>query len=104
MNSRAMIVFWVVVIAIGVLNHAISRIANLQVVRNHSLKTSGRLWNLYSSAISRLTVPATFGNRCAQKVGWGTIPPRLQSLTLFAFLVLNIILSIHGYKIVPVNM
>ncbi|SPJ75336.1 related to ferric reductase Fre2p [Fusarium torulosum] len=102
--GRAMIVFWVVVIAIGILNHAISQIANLQVVRNHSSKSGGRLWNLYSSAISRLTVPATFGNRCAQKVGWGTIPPRLQSLTLFAFLVLNIILSIHGYKIVPVNM
>ncbi|KAG5664952.1 hypothetical protein KAF25_008686 [Fusarium avenaceum] len=102
--GRVMIIFWVVVIAIGVLNHAISRIANLQVVRNHSSKSGGRLWNLYSSAVSRLTVPATFGNRCAQKVGWGTIPPRLQSLTLFAFLALNIVLSIHGYKIVPVNM
>ncbi|KAF5676147.1 ferric reductase Fre2p [Fusarium heterosporum] len=102
--GRAMIIFWVIVIAIGVVNHAIYQIVNLQIVRNHSPKYGGQLWNLYSWTIGRINVPATFGNRCAQKVGWGTVPPRLQSLTLFAFLLLNIALSIHGYRIVPVNM
>ncbi|KAF4951396.1 hypothetical protein FSARC_12926 [Fusarium sarcochroum] len=102
--GNAMIMFWVVVVAIGVLNHAILQIANLQVVRNHTSKSGGRLWNLYTWTLSRLTTPATYGDRCAQKVGWGTVPPRIQSLTLFAFLLLNIALSIHGYRIVPINM
>ncbi|RFN50191.1 hypothetical protein FIE12Z_5548 [Fusarium flagelliforme] len=102
--GRAMIYFWIVVIAIGVLNHAIQQIGNLQITRNHSSKSGGRLWNFYTSTVNRWIVPATFGDRCAQKVGWGTVPPRIQSLTLFAFLILNIALSIHGYRIVPINM
>jgi len=102
--SRAMIYFWIVVIAIGVLNHAIQQIGNSQIVRNHSSKSGGRPWNFYTSTVNRWIVPATFGDRCAQKVGWGTVPPRIQSLTLFAFLILNIALSIHGYRIVPINM
>jgi hypothetical protein len=102
--SRAMIIFWIVVIAIGVLNHLMQQIANSQIVRDHSNKSGGRLWSLYTSAVNRIAVPATFGDRCSQKVGWGTVPPRIQSLTLFAFLILNIVLSIHGYRIVPINM
>ncbi|KAJ4251005.1 hypothetical protein NW762_011655 [Fusarium torreyae] len=102
--GNAMIVFWVVVVTIGVLNHAVLHIANLQVVRSHTSKSGGTLWNFYTWTLSRLTTPATYGDRCAQKVGWGTVPPRIQSLTLFAFLLLNIALSIHGYRIVPINM
>ena len=101
---RAMITFWIVVVAIGVLNHAILHIANLQMVRNYSSRSGGRLWNFYNWALNRLTVPAFIGDRCAQKVGWGTVPPQIQSWTLLAFLLLNIALSILGYRIVPVNM
>ncbi|KAF4446879.1 hypothetical protein F53441_9510 [Fusarium austroafricanum] len=102
--GRAMIIFWVVVVAIGVLNHAILKFANLQLVRNHTSKSGGRLWNLYTWTINRITVPATFGDRCAQKVGWGTVPPQIQSWTLFVFLLLNVVLSIIGIRIVPINM
>ncbi|KAI1055609.1 hypothetical protein LB505_010009 [Fusarium chuoi] len=102
--GRAMITFWIVVVAIGVLNHAILHIANLQMVRNYSSRSGGRFWNFYNWALNCITVPAFMGDQCAQKVGWGTVPPQIQSLTLFAFLLLNIALSILGYRIVPVNM
>ncbi|GKU08506.1 unnamed protein product [Fusarium langsethiae] len=102
--GRAMIIFWIVVVTIGVMNHLMQQIANSQIVRNHSFKSGGRLWSLYTSTINQIAVPATFGDRCSQKVGWGTVPPRIQSLTLFAFLILNVVLSIHGYRIVPINM
>ncbi|KAF4461294.1 ferric reductase Fre2p [Fusarium albosuccineum] len=102
--GAAMVVFWAVVVAIGIVNHAILHISNLQLVRSKTPKSGWKFWNFYTWVLSRVTVPATFGNRCAQKVGWGTVPPRIQSLTLFAFLILNIVLSIHGYRIVPVNM
>ncbi|KAF4972129.1 hypothetical protein FZEAL_9661 [Fusarium zealandicum] len=102
--GAAMVVFWAVVIAIGMLNHAILYISNLHMVRSRTPKSGRGFWNFYSWALNLITVPATFGDRCAQKVGWGTVPPRIQSLTLLAFLFINIVLSIHGYKIVPVNM
>ncbi|KAF5019322.1 hypothetical protein F66182_8679 [Fusarium sp. NRRL 66182] len=100
----AMIVFWMVVVAIGLLNHAVQQMANLHVFRNRSPKPGGKLWSRYASAVSRITTPAAFGDRCAQKVGWGTVPPRIQSLTLLVFLLLNIVLSVYGYKLAPVNM
>lgn len=51
-----------------------------------------------------VTVPATFGRRCLQNVGWCTIPPRVESLTILLFLVLNIAFSIHGYYIFKGNL
>lgn len=49
-----------------------------------------------------LLTPASFRQRCAQDVaGWGTVPPRVQSLTIGVFLLLNVVGSIHGYKIFP---
>lgn len=99
-----MIIFWIVVIVIGIFNHVLQQIATSNMVRNHLSKSGGRFWSLYTSTVNRIAVPATFGDRCAQKVGWGTVPPRIQSLTLLAFLILNIVLSIHGYRIVPINM
>ncbi|KAM5346155.1 hypothetical protein ACJ41O_009160 [Fusarium nematophilum] len=102
--GAAMVVFWAIVVAIGMLNHAILHISNLQIVRSRTPKSGWKLWNFYTWALSFISVPATFGNRCAQKVGWGTVPPRIQSLTLLAFLFINVVLSIHGYRIVPENM
>ena len=51
-----------------------------------------------------LTVPAAFGYKCAQNVGWCTIPPRVQSFTIFIFVVINVFFCIHGYHVFPGNM
>lgn len=102
-NSGAMVIFWAVAIAIGLTTHFIATISNLQILQRRSLGPLNGVWNSYKWLSSTITVPATFGYRCAQKIGWGTVPPRIQSLTLLAFLFINVVFSIHGYKIVPVN-
>ena len=98
-----MVVFWVVTVAIGLGSHLVTTISNLEVVQHQSLKPIRKLWNSYTRLSSRVTVPATFGYRCAQKIGWGTVPPRVQSLTILAFLLINIAFSIHGYRITEEN-
>ena len=45
-----------------------------------------------------VVVPATFGYRCSQPLGWCTIPPRIQSLTIFAFVALNTVLCCINYR------
>ncbi|KAF7556911.1 hypothetical protein G7046_g6172 [Stylonectria norvegica] len=102
--GAAMIVFWAIVVAIGVGSRLTSVISNLQIVPHQSLKPLRKVWDFYTWLSSSITVPATFGYRCAQKVGWGTVPPRLQSLTIFAFLTINVVFSIHGYRIVKHNL
>lgn len=51
-----------------------------------------------------LLLPATFGQHCSQNIWWCTIPPRIQSLTLVAFLLLNVGCSIQGYKVTAINL
>lgn len=51
-----------------------------------------------------VTVPATFGRRCLQNVGWCTIPPRVESLTILLFLILSIAFSVHGYYVFKGNL
>ncbi|OAA66568.1 plasma membrane ferric-chelate reductase [Niveomyces insectorum RCEF 264] len=52
-----------------------------------------------------VTLPATFGYRCAQAFfGWYTVPPRIQSLTIVAFVALNVATCVVGYKTFPGNM
>ncbi|KAI8674461.1 FAD-binding FR-type domain-containing protein [Fusarium keratoplasticum] len=101
--GAAMVVFWVVVVAIGIMNHVGQHIAALRMVRSKSSGSGSKLSNFYTRTLGSITTPATFGDRCAQKIGWGTVPPRIQSLTLVAFLLVNIALSIHGYRITPEN-
>ncbi|KAK1964789.1 ferric reductase like transmembrane component [Colletotrichum sublineola] len=93
------IVFWFIVIAIGLGSRLVSAIGYLQKRecdprKTPSIRHASALW------LKRyITVPATFGYRCSQNLGWCTIPPRIQSLTILAFIVVNTFFCIHGYKI-----
>ncbi|KAL6704881.1 hypothetical protein ACN47E_007564 [Coniothyrium glycines] len=51
-----------------------------------------------------LTIPATFNQRCSQPYGWCTIPPRLQSLTIFFFVAFNVILCTCSYRLTDGNL
>ena len=80
-------IFWAVVIAVGIANQMLTRLNAPQDQRSVWLKRN-------------ILTPATFGQRCVQDFGgWGTLPPRIQTLTLSLFLVLNIVCSIHGYEV-----
>lgn len=51
-----------------------------------------------------ITTPATFGDRCSRPYGWCTIPPRIQSLTIFLFVALNIVFCICSYRLTEGNL
>ncbi|KAF9691779.1 hypothetical protein EKO04_010513 [Ascochyta lentis] len=51
-----------------------------------------------------ITVPAAFGNRCSQPLGWCTIPPRAQALTIAGFVALNIVLCCASYRLTDGNL
>ena len=51
-----------------------------------------------------ITLPATFGYRASQNFGWYTVPPRIQTLTILAFTVINIVLCVHGYRVFRGNL
>ncbi|KAF1937043.1 ferric-chelate reductase [Clathrospora elynae] len=107
--------FWIIVVSIGVTTRLISFISNhnTQDKRCRSIPESG----LESSIKSRnilvasqawlkhyLTTPATFGDRCSRPYGWCTIPPRIQSLTIFVFIALNIVLCSCSYRLTDGNL
>jgi predicted ferric reductase len=107
--------FWIVVVTFGISTRLVSLIANLEHKRRHKIQAA-----MYTrsprtkqkSIFSRpqawtkrhITVPATFGNRCSQPYGWCTIPPRIQSLTILVFVLLNVTLCLCGYQLTDGNL
>jgi hypothetical protein len=92
-------VFWVVVAFLGVSHKAYLAISRIYFTQNRL--TSGVIRSHTTSWFKRhVTIPATFGYRCAQNVWWATIPPRAQTITLIIFLLMNIVFNIHGYRII----
>ncbi|GJC84319.1 ferric/cupric reductase transmembrane component B [Colletotrichum liriopes] len=85
--SFYVIVFWFIVIAIGLGSRLVSAIGNLQN-REHDPRKTPSIHHASALWLKRyITVPATFGYRCSQNLGWCTIPPRIQSLTIVAFII-----------------
>lgn len=107
--------FWTFVISFGILTRLLSSISTLAhqgtsyqpvsefesgaVVKSHSIFSTPNSW------LKRyLTIPATFGNRCSRPHGWCTVPPRIQSLTIFLFLALNVTLCAISYPLTSGNL
>ncbi|KAL7786554.1 ferric reductase like transmembrane component domain-containing protein [Trichoderma afarasin] len=96
-------VFWVAVVFVGVAYKVHLAITQLRGRQNNF--DSVRIWTETGSWFKRnIIIPATFGYRCAQNVWWATIPPRIQSLTITLFLIMNIVFCIHGYRIIDENL
>ncbi|KAI9150852.1 ferric-chelate reductase [Paramyrothecium foliicola] len=95
----AMGFFWAIVVAVGAANRALTQ---LKIWPGHFFP--GRGGN-YSWLKRNVIVPATFGKRCVQDFGGlGTLPPRIQTLTLLAFIFLNVLCCVHGYRVFEGNM
>jgi hypothetical protein len=90
--------FWAGVIAMGMLN----RLA--WFCRTSGPGHHAHQWRPYTWLKGHVLVPATFGHRMAQSFGqWCTVPPRVQSLTVAAFIAVNVVFSVHGYRFVDDN-
>ncbi|KAI1078820.1 ferric reductase like transmembrane component [Whalleya microplaca] len=118
--GSAMFFFWGVVVAIGLLNRVVIVFSHILTGKRRDWKSiplsepggdrgsdddGSRGLSFFTRWIRRyVTVPATFGYRTAQPFGWYTVPPRIQSLTIFAFVVMNIVFCVHGYHVFPGNL
>lgn len=97
-----MVVFWAAVVAVGAANRLV--LATSRFLCRYRLYKSSHGFEASMWLKRHVTVPATFGYSAATEVWCGTIPLRIQTLTLVAFAVMNILCSIYGYKITPVNL
>lgn len=107
--------FWVVVVAIGMSARLLSLIRNLllqnqkyQPLPDGDSEPSAKARRSFSPSNAwlkqHLTIPATFGDRCSRPLGWCTIPPRIQSLTILLFIILNIVLCSRSYHLTDGNL
>jgi predicted ferric reductase len=107
--------FWIVVVTFGISTRLVSLIANLEYKKRDKIQSAmytrsprtkqESIFSRPQAWIKRhITVPATFGNRCSQPYGWCTIPPRIQSLTILVFVLLNVALCLRGYQLTDGNL
>lgn len=52
---------------------------------------------------SRLILPATFGKHCQAPIAGGTIPPRLETLVIVVYVILNVVFCFPGYDLFHQN-
>lgn len=112
--SYAMYAFWALVVSVSIFNQLVHILTSLRrdgplidaegvMPRQAARKVTafGRVLHLLRQ---HLTVPATFGHKRAQPIGWCTVPTRIQSLTIGLFVLLNVVLSLVDYPIFDGNM
>ncbi|KAK8147512.1 hypothetical protein G3M48_001521 [Beauveria asiatica] len=100
--GAAVLAFWVVVVAIGFV-HRLYLVACRLYYSYPSLQLVKLPLGPSSWLKRRLLLPATFGYRCAQRT-WGcSVPPRIQSITIFAFIAINTAYSVIGYRLTKEN-
>jgi len=102
-----MYIFWAIVIAVGLTSRLISHLTNASTSREGSnlavesaatlYNTSGlrqRVQHLYRRYIA---LPHVFDTLDSKSSTWYTIPPRIQTLTIFFFVVINFVLCSVNY-------
>jgi hypothetical protein len=113
--SMCMYYFWGIVISIGICTRLLSLIRGLESQEwmhipdsesnnvNNELKEPSIRALPYALLKRFIIIPATFGYRCSQNIGWCTIPPRIQSLTITSFVLLNIVFCTCSYPVIEGN-
>ncbi|KZM23559.1 oxidoreductase [Ascochyta rabiei] len=105
--------FWIVVVSFGVCFRLLALLTKTKsrewsaALNDENIvpKNQRGVLSLPNTWLKRyITVPAAFGERCSQPVGWCTIPPRAQSLTIAAFIILNIVLCCASYRLTDGNL
>jgi hypothetical protein len=112
-----MIYFWAIVISIGIATRLATFIPRIRKQEWQRVSTdpnepdsTGFPINKTSTSTSRalikryITIPAAFNDRCSQPLGWCTLPSRIQSLTIFLFVLLNIFLCTVDFRITHGNL
>lgn len=106
-SSYALYGFWGIVLLLGFCNRFYSLLAKYvhrSAASDHTKSPRSRLASLKLWIGRHISHPALTGHHAAEPLGWCTIPPRLQSTTLFLFLIVNIVLCCASYRAFPRNL
>lgn len=119
LQRAAMFFFWGIVVAGGLCNRAFSVLtskAYLQTEFSEPIalnvpedddplaRKASRLGCLTSWLKAYLIIPAAFGYKKAQPFDWYTVPPRIETLTILLFVIMNIVFTVYGYYVFPENL
>lgn len=96
--------FWGIVLLIGIANRLFAYLVRSRISARkpqNDTEAINRLRISKSSSLDRwfqshIILPAAFGYRHQQPWGWCTIPTRIQSLIVFAYVLLNILACAIG--------
>lgn len=103
-----MFLFWTLVVICGLgfrLLHYLNRnldFSEKQLAGSSRIKALHRRLNRKFQQY--ILVPAAFSRHCAEPLGWWIVPPRLQSLIILTFVLLNFVLSFGHYDIFAANL
>ncbi|KAF2864728.1 ferric reductase like transmembrane component-domain-containing protein [Massariosphaeria phaeospora] len=111
----ALYYFWAAVVGIGVGTRLIALIQGFkrqewqpspegESMLNERVQRNRIPSLLYVLSKRHIITPATFGYRCSQNMGWCTVPPRIQSLTITTFVLLNVVLCSIDYRVTEGNL
>ena len=100
-----MIGFWGAVLLLGILNRLLHLFVSWKWpvstyrVRHQASTGTSRVFTKIHTLFRRFVIiPAFAGYQHQQPLGWCTIPTRLQSLTIFTFVIYNLLVCAIGYK------
>jgi len=93
--------FWALAIVIGLIHRCTKVLNARRHAKSHyrAATSSLRLW-----VKRRLLTPATFSRHCQDPIGWYTIPPRLETVLLIAYLIVNFVFLFPGYDLFEGNL
>lgn len=102
-----MFLFWTLVVIVG-LGFRFSSLINRDAEQGSSVVGKSQVSrfrrHLRGAYKQHVLVPAAFSHHCAEPLGWWIVPPRLQSLTILIFVLLNLILSFGHYDVFSTNL
>jgi hypothetical protein len=105
--------YWATIIAIGILNRLLPCITNIARARykpdmeqnlpsSHTVKAS-HIDNVIFFIQRHFILPETFGSYNSRSLLF-TIPHRIQSLTILAFIIINVVLCAVNYRLFTGNL
>ncbi|CAG8953908.1 hypothetical protein HYFRA_00010869 [Hymenoscyphus fraxineus] len=110
----AMYYFWMAVVSVGLISRLMQLVLNSisptqkwQEIPSDPHIENGvtkRAYHPYTLVKRYITVPATFGFTHAQNIKWCTVPTRIQSIAIAAFVIFNIVLCSVSYHVFEYNL
>lgn len=99
--------FWAIVLLIGMVNRLFAAVVQWRMRRTYTDSEASidrrqaskvRLSGARRWIQTHVTLPAVFGYRHQQPLGWCTVPTRIQSFLVFAFVAINLVLCSATYR------